>query len=99
MDAAVPGAVLCVYYKVDAAQHVALAPRVRQFQAELCRRWPGLCCELLQRPEVSDGCETWMETYRDAQGLTPHQVATIDQAAQQAGLPAARHTEHFVPLR
>ena len=98
-------AVLCVYYKVDAAQHAAIAVQVRQFQAALCAAWPGLCCELLQRPEAAAGVETWMETYRPAdgqaqgQGLSAALVNHIAQAAATAGLPAPRHSERFVALR
>ncbi len=91
--------VLCVYYKVDATQHADLAPRVRQFQAALSSSWPGLICELLQRPEVTVGIETWMETYRHADGLSAAIVDSIAQAAVTAELPAPRHTERFVALR
>ncbi len=92
------GAVLYVYYKVQPLQHAALVPRVRQFQAGLMARHPGLQTELMQRPEVSGGVETWMEIYRMASGLTPELISTIDQAALAAALPAPRHTERFVPL-
>jgi hypothetical protein len=92
-------AVLCVYYKVDATQHAALAPRVRQFQAAISTKWPGLICELLQRPEATAGVETWMETYRHADGLSTAILDAIAQAAVIAELPAPRHTEHFVALR
>ena len=90
--------VLYVYYKVDAAQHAATAPRVRQFQAALAAQWPGLTCELLQRPEASSGIETWMETYRHASGLSAALLDSITSAAAAAGLPAPRHTESFIPL-
>ena len=93
-----PG-VLYVYYKVDIAQHAALAPRVRAFQAALCARWPGLQCELLQRPEASAGVETWMETYRDPDRFGAALVSEIAQAAAAAELPMPRHGETFVPLR
>lgn len=91
--------VLCVYYKVGAVQHAALAPRVQQFQSALSSVWPGLICELLQRPEVAAGTETWMETYRHADGLSAAVVDAIAQAAVDAKLPAPRHIEHFVALR
>ncbi|MBA4178075.1 MAG: DUF4936 domain-containing protein [Leptothrix sp. (in: Bacteria)] len=92
-------ALLYVYYKVDAAQHDALAPRVRALQARLQARQPGLVCELLQRSEASQGIETWMETYRHAAGLGDELAAAIDAAARAAGLPQPRHTENFIPLR
>jgi hypothetical protein len=94
-----PGAVLCVYYKVDALQHAALAPRVQQFQTQLRLAWPGLTCELLQRPEAAAGVETWMETYRHDSGVTAALIEALALAAAEAGLPAPRHTESFIPLR
>ena len=93
------GAILYVYYKVDVVQHAALAPRVRAFQASLVEAWPGLACELLQRPESAGGQETWMETYRHGDGLAEAVVAAIASAATQAGLPLPRHAERFIPLR
>ena len=90
--------VLSVYYKVDASQHAAVAPRVQQFQAALSSDWPGLVCELLQRPEVTAGVETWMETYRHADRLSDTVVDAIAQSAATAGLPAPRHVERFVSL-
>ena len=93
------GAVFCVYYKVDAAQHAALAPRVRAFQDGVLARWPGLAAELLQRPQAAGATETWMETYRHADGLTPDMVASIERDAAAAGLTLPRHAETFIPLR
>jgi len=93
------GAILYVYYKIDAVQHAALAPRVRDFQASLATAWPGLACELLQRPEAAGGQETWMETYRHGDGLTETIAAAIARAATEAGLPSPRHAESFIPLR
>ena len=101
-----PGGVLCVYYKVDAAQHAACAAQVRQFQAQLLAAWPGLACELLQRPDAVAGVETWMETYRQADGQAQGQgqgpsavfIDHIVQAAAAAGLPTPRHCERFVAL-
>ena len=92
------GSVLCVYYKVPVARHADMAPRVRAFQAALLLAWPGLSCELLQRPGSSDGIETWMETYRCATGLTLDMMNATTQGAAKAGLPTPRHSEHFVPL-
>lgn len=92
-------AVLFVYYKVDAAERAALASRVRQLQARLVGQWPGLQCELMQRPETSAGLETWMESYRHPQGLQAPLLEAIVHEAQQAGLPTPRHCERFVALR
>lgn len=90
---------LCVYYKVDAAQHAACGTRARQFQATLKADFPDLRCELLQRPEVTAGVETWMETYCHPDGLNSALMGAIAQAAVAAGLPSPRHTEQFVALR
>ena len=94
-----PQPVLYVYYKLEVSLHDAWARRVRQFQAQLVAAWPGLMAELLQRPEATDGKETWMESYRHPRGLSPELLASIAQAALDAGLPAPRHTESFIPLR
>ena len=93
------GSVLYVYYKVRAEQHAHWAPKVRQFQSALPMQWPGLQAELLQRPEAANGIETWMETYRCDGGLTPALIEHIAKAASEAGLPAPRHVETFIPLR
>jgi hypothetical protein len=95
----VSGAVLYVYYKVPLPEHAQWAAPVRAFQAELVARWPGLKAELLQRPEASDGKETWMEIYQHLSGLTPDIAASIEQHAVAAGLPMPRHAERFIPLR
>ena len=97
------GSVLYVYYKVEAAQHDRWAAAVRAFQLQLlaqsAAQFPGLRAELLQRPEAANGVETWMETYRCDSGLTPALVDAIARAAHEAGLPAPRHVESFIPLR
>lgn len=90
---------LYVYYKVDAAQHADCASRVRRFQARLLAAWPGLACELLQRPDAAAGLETWMEAYRLADGIPAALIAHIAEAAAADGLPSPRHSERFVPLR
>ena len=91
--------VLCVYYKVDAAQHAAWAGRLHQFQDSLKADFPNIQCELLQRPEVTANVETWMETYRHPNGLTAALIDAIAQSAVASGLPSPRHTERFVALR
>ncbi len=93
------GQALFVYYKVPLDQHTAFAPRVREFQAQLVAAWPGLVAELLQRPEATDGKETWMETYRHPSGVGPDLRLAIEQGARHAQLPAPRHTELFERLR
>jgi hypothetical protein len=92
-------AVLYVYYKVPTEQHGNLAPRVRAFQAQMLSQWPGLSCELLQRPQASNGVETWMETYHHQLALTNEMTDSIEAMAVASGLPLPRHCETFVPLR
>ena len=91
--------VLCVYYKIDAMLHATWATRLHQFQATLQATFPGLQCELLQRPEVTAGVETWMESYRHPDGLSASLIDVIAQSAAAAELPLPRHTERFVNLR
>ena len=92
--------VLYVYYKVPVAQHVELAPTVRQMQAALVAQLPGLHTQLLQRPEPSaDGHETWMETYWHDAGLSPAMVDAIANRASTAQLPVPRRTEVFISLQ
>ena len=100
------GGVLCVYYKVDAAQHAPLLARVRAFQAMCSERWPGLECELLQRPQAAQGVETWMEIYRGpARAESPGQLVlddelidAIERAAAAADLPLPRQVEYFIDI-
>ena len=98
-ESANEAAALYVYYKVDAAQHANCAMQVRRFQARLLSAWPGLACELLQRPDAAAGVETWMEAYRHADGVPAALIARIAEAAVADGLPSPRHSERFVALR
>lgn len=96
----VKGAILYVYYKLDAKQHAVLAPQVESFQRKLLQTWPGLSCQLMQRPETSaEGHETWMEVYQHADVLTPEMLDSIAESALKQGLPIPRMSEVFVPLR
>ena len=100
------GGVLCVYYKVNAAQHAPLLARVRAFQAMCSERWPGLECALLQRPQAAPGVETWREIYRGpARAESPGQLVlddelidAIERAAAAANLPLPRHVERFIDI-
>jgi hypothetical protein len=89
-----------VYYKVDGAQHITLVPVVYAFQQQVLHLWPGLSCELMQRPKASgEAKETWMEIYRHADQLTDQMIDSIERLAQTMQLPAPRMSEIFVPLR
>ena len=96
----VSGGLLCIYYKLPAARHAELAREVARLQSALVEAWPGLACELLQRPEATDGVETWMETYRHPSAALDVLAASIERsAAAFAALPAPRHAEIFIAVR
>jgi hypothetical protein len=88
------GVRLYVYYKVAEPALTAAVAAVRQVQAALLARHPGLQADLLRRPEVHNGQVTLMETYAGV--LTPAVEAAI--AAAGTALPQPRHTERFIPL-
>jgi len=99
-----------VYYLVDVAAAATLAVAVRDAQAALVRRHPGLVARLLereqperpeQRDDAGDATQTWMETYafdgeRDA-GIGPDLQLLIESemAATVTGRVGARHVEVF----
>ena len=90
---------LCIYYKLPAARHAELAREVERLQRALLEAWPGLTCELLQRPLAADGIETWMETYRHPSVALKVLAASIERtAAAFPALPAARHAEVFIAV-
>lgn len=94
------GTVLYVYYKLVAAQHAELAPIVKSFQHRASQTWPGLSCDLMQRPETSaEGEETWMEIYQHADELTDQMIESISRLALEMQLPLPRLSEIFIPLR
>jgi hypothetical protein len=88
---------LYVYYKVRELDAAALAPRVRAMQAALARE--GAASQLMRRPEVKDGMQTWMEVYP---GVDDRFQARLDETAAQAGLSdliaGPRRAEVFVDL-
>ncbi|MDB5762529.1 MAG: hypothetical protein JWQ21_1524 [Herminiimonas sp.] len=94
------GRVLFVYYKLDQSQHAALLPLVKDFQQRVTQTWPGISCDLMQRPSASaEGKETWMEIYRHSGPLTDRMIESIALLAQQMQLPAPRLSEIFIPLQ
>ena len=93
------GPVLFVYYKIEQTKTAALLPLVCDFQQRLLQAWPGLSCELMQRPAVSaEGLRTWMEVYRHSEGLGEAAIEAIAALARELQLPAPRLSELFVPL-
>jgi hypothetical protein len=91
---------LFVYFKVPADQHDALRPVAQAFQARVVQTWPGLTCELMQRPEATaEHIETWMEVYHHPAGVNPEMMRRIGELALEMGMPAKRMAEVFIPLR
>lgn len=96
---AMSGGLLCIYYKLPAARHSEVASEVDRLQTALREAWPGLACELLQRPQASDGVETWMETYRHPSAPLDALAASIEQTASaHPALPVPRHAEIFIEV-
>ena len=94
---------LYVYYKVESARLPAAAAAVRQVQARLRQRWPGLRMALLRRPGDDKGLVTLMETYAaiDAASLPDFSAALAAEVAVETAaghLPDQRHEEWFEPL-
>lgn len=94
-----PGHELFIYYRAEPARAEAVAAAVQRMQAHLCDSCPGLQARLLRRPDLRDGLQTWMETYRlPADAGAVAMAAAIERAAEslQPHLSGARHVEHFV---
>ena len=94
---------LFIYYRADPAQREFVASAVADFQARLRARYPWLVTRLLRRPELTDGLETWMETYSADRSLRINGVSAEVQAdIEQHALVIApclgspRHVEVFV---
>jgi hypothetical protein len=91
---------LFVYYKVPLAEHALRLKQLVALRQSLLQQWPQMQLQTLQRPEASaEGLETWMEVYDHPGGLTQDHLDSITDLAAQAGLPAKRMVEIFVPLR
>jgi hypothetical protein len=93
-----------IYYRVNPYDLAAAVAEVREFQAVLKQRFPGLQATLMRRPEPrDDGLITLMETY--AVEATPLENAQTDwpRIVELAARPlaplvqSARHVEEFVP--
>ena len=95
---------LFIYYRVRRSNEVATRAAVTAFQARLKERHAVLIARLLQRPESSDGLQTWMETYRtdpmhQPAGVSPALQAEIEADAAErlsAHIEGPRHVEAFV---
>jgi hypothetical protein len=82
---------LFIYYQVPAEHAFKMQKKVMAMQAALHERWP-VAVTLKRRPELKDGCETWMDDF----------PAALEAAVQDAGLLAlikgGRHVETFIDI-
>lgn len=97
--AAQEGRALFVYYKVREVDRARVLPIVQAFEQRMRQQFPRLSLELMQRPASSAGIETWMEVYRQHDGLPEAALRAIEELAQALGMPQPRLSEIFVPLR
>ncbi len=86
---------LYVYYRVRSAHAEGLQPQVAAMQRTLAHAY-GVRCELKRRPQETEGCQTWMETYISVPEGFEHALATA--AAALSLIEGERHVETFVDL-
>lgn len=86
-----------VYYRVRRAELDAAVAAARHAQAALCREWPGLSAELMQRPSSDEGEVTLLESYR-AEGWSEARMAALPAALEHVPWPhGPRRLEVFTP--
>ena len=88
---------LYVYFRAPVSRADAVRAAAMEMQLRLRGEIPGLQARLLKRPEVSNGHDTWMETYASADGVSDALGSTIEQraAAWCELLDGSRHVEAF----
>lgn len=99
-----PGAPLelYVYYRSRPEDSEALGAAVRAMQQRLQSDCPGLGARWLRRPELREGCVTWMEVYALPVGLSGEAAEAVVVAVEQAAsvlapwLQGERKTERFL---
>ena len=89
---------LFVYYRVPVEHATKMQKKVMAMQAALHEHWP-VAAALKRRPELKDGCETWMEIY----GQIPEDFPTaLESAVRDAALltltEGGRHIETFIDI-
>lgn len=87
---------LFVYYRVAAADLLAVRQAVLAMQASLCAAHDGLRAELLRRPQFSEGQVTLMETYAGNDDAGLEQAIEAAASALTCWLQGSRHVEVFV---
>lgn len=89
---------LFIYYRVATANTKTMQKKIVDMQAALREQWP-VSTALKRRPELKDGCETWMEIYTQVPDDFPSALATaVDQAQVLALTEGPRHVETFVEI-
>jgi hypothetical protein len=84
-----------IYYKTAAVHEAQVIAAVALLQNKLLTTL-GLKMQLQRRPEISAGCLTWMEIYRDIPSNFQAQLAALlDSNPLHALLQGERHAEYF----
>lgn len=94
-----PAVEIYLYYRAPEIAADAVLAAFERLQDALGMAQPGLEARLLRRPELTEGAQTWMETYRCAGGVDAALEARIEAAASLAfdGVPiGTRHRERFI---
>lgn len=87
-----------IYYRVRDAQAALLVVKLLPMQAVLQQQFQ-IETALKRRPELQNGCQTWMEIYLGAPDAFD---AALAEAAATAGvapyIEGERHTERFMAV-
>lgn len=89
---------LFIYYCVPLAHAVTMQKKIIAMQATLREQWP-VSTALKRRPELKDGCETWMEIYTKVPDDFPSALeSAVEQAQVRLLTEGHRHIETFVDI-
>lgn len=89
---------LYIYYRVPAQHARALQKKITVMQCALRERWP-VTTALKRRPELKEGCETWMEIYRQVpEDFQAALTSAVAQAQVEDLTDGQRHLEIFVDM-
>ena len=89
---------LFIYYLVPSAHAVTMQKKITHMQAALREQWP-VSTALKRRPELKDGCETWMEIYTQVPDDFHSALEfAVDHAQVLSLTEGRRHTETFVDI-
>ena len=89
---------LFIYYRVPVAHAMTMQKKVVHMQAVLREQWP-VSTALKRRPELKDGCETWMEIYTQVpDDFSPALASAVERAQVLELTEGHRHIEIFVDI-